>query len=351
MRLVLPEGPADLALYAKCLAAARGNHGDARTRAEGVGNARVADLLRIPNLGAQLKDLVASGSTAGLSAPLREYLQIANSFLEWSRSALDVMLPAMQSVRLGFTRFTIVTIGAGSGGTAEGAAKAVSSVSLDADDLPILKAILLFVTSEELLRMEMPQGLFAAEVRNGIAAETDRVLLSRIVDTSTPAIAASGSTAAAFLADLSAAVAALSISARSRLFLIVDPLTAATLALMPDGSGGLAFPDVSAEAGGLIGGVQIVPSGGIQRDTSGPTSLVLVDAAKLAAAGGSIIVDASAQASIEMETSPANSPSAATVFQSLWQQNKVGFRAERYFAVARLRDSAVATITGASYGA
>lgn len=348
MKLVLPEGPGDFVLLTKCLAAARGDHADARVRAEETGNARVAELLRIPNLGARLKDLVASGSTAELSQPLREYLLIGNSFLEWTRSAFDVMVAAMQAVRVGFGRIGIVTISAGSGGVAEGAPKPVSAISLAGDDLPITKVVLITVADEELFRMKT-QGLLATELRNGIAAETDREFLGRIVDSSAPAIAASGTTAAAFLADLGAAVAALSISVRSRLFLVADPQSVAALALLPDGAGALAFPDLDATQGGNIGGISVIPSAAIERD-SGGANLTLVDASKLAAERGGIVVDASNQALMEMQTSPVNPPTAATVMNSLWQENKIGMKCERYFAVTRLRDSAIARITNAGYG-
>lgn len=348
MKLVLPESPGDFVMLVKCLVGARGDHADARARAEAAGNARVAELLRIPNLGARAKDLVASGSAAELNRPLREYLLVGDSFLQWTRSAFDMMVEAMQAVRLGFGRIGIVTISAGSGGVAEGAPKPVSAISLAGNDLPISKVVLITVADEELFRMET-QGLLAAELRNGIAAETDREFLGRIVDSSTPAIAASGTTAGAFLADLGAAVAALSISARSRLFLVADPPSVAALALLPDDAGALAFPDLDATQGGSVSGIQVVPSAAIERD-SGGASLTLIDASKLAAARGGIVVDASAQALVEMQTVPTNPPTAVTVRNSLWQENKIGMKCERYFSVTRLRDSAVATITGASYG-
>lgn len=347
MKLVLPENPGDFVFYTRCLAGARGEHANARARAEAAGNVRVAELLRIPNLGARVKDLVASGSTAELSQPLREYLLMGNSFLEWTRSAFDVLVGVTQAVRVGFGRIGIVTISAGSGGVGESAPKPVSAISLAGDDLPITKVVLITVADEELFRMT-GQALLATELRDGLAAETDREFLARIVDTGVPAIAASGVTAAAFLADLGAAVAALSIGERSRLFLIADPQTVAALALMPDGAGALAFPDVDATQGGSIGGVQITPSAAVERDSSGAI-LTLVDASKLAASRGGIVVDASRQALIEMQTAPANPPSAATVRNSLWQENKIGMKCERYFSVACLRDSAVATITGANY--
>jgi len=195
------------------------------------------------------------------------------------------------------------------------------------------------------------EKLIDAELRRRLAPETDSQFLGAIVDSSTPTITASGSTAQAFLNDLTAATVALAdfISPQSRLFLIADRQTVATLALMPDADGARAFPDLSVTAGGSVAGVEIIPSGGVERDSSGAT-LTLVDATQLIGNAGSLTVDASAEALIEMQSAPTNPPTAATIFRSLWQHNEVGFRPERFLTVGRVRPQATAQIEGTSYG-
>jgi hypothetical protein len=60
-----------------------------------------------------------------------------------------------------------------------------------------------------------------------------------------------------------------------------------------------------------------------------------------------ITVDVSTEASIQGDTAPATPP---TGVLSLWQQNMVGIRAERYITWQRSIDAGVYYITAATYG-
>jgi DMSO reductase anchor subunit len=60
-----------------------------------------------------------------------------------------------------------------------------------------------------------------------------------------------------------------------------------------------------------------------------------------------ITVDVSTEASIQGDTAPATPP---TGVLSLWQQNMVGIRAERYITWQRSIDAGVYYITSAIYG-
>ena len=66
---------------------------------------------------------------------------------------------------------------------------------------------------------------------------------------------------------------------------------------------------------------------------------------------GGFEVDISREASLDMDSAPANPSTAATVMVSLWQRNLVGFRAERTINWARRRASAVSYLTGVNWGA
>jgi hypothetical protein len=55
------------------------------------------------------------------------------------------------------------------------------------------------------------------------------------------------------------------------------------------------------------------------------------------------------QASVQMDDAPTDPPGAAAVMTSLWQNNLVGLRAERYVNWKRGRESAVHVVTGADY--
>ena len=64
---------------------------------------------------------------------------------------------------------------------------------------------------------------------------------------------------------------------------------------------------------------------------------------------GQVMLDASNQASLQMDNAPTNPPTATTVMVSLWQMNMVGIRAERFINWTKRRAGAVQYITGAAY--
>jgi len=64
------------------------------------------------------------------------------------------------------------------------------------------------------------------------------------------------------------------------------------------------------------------------------------------------MIDASEQASVEMNTDPieTSSPAEQTELVSFWQRNLIGLRVDRFITWLRARDNAVALISGANYG-
>jgi hypothetical protein len=66
---------------------------------------------------------------------------------------------------------------------------------------------------------------------------------------------------------------------------------------------------------------------------------------------GEVLLDASNQASLEMDSAPTSPPTASTVLVSLWQHNMVGLRAERYINWTKRRPGAVQFIDSAAYTA
>jgi valyl-tRNA synthetase len=69
----------------------------------------------------------------------------------------------------------------------------------------------------------------------------------------------------------------------------------------------------------------------------------------LLADDGQVSIDASQEASLQMDTAPDSPATASTTFVSLWQQNQIGIRAERYINWAKRRSTAVAYISNAKY--
>jgi hypothetical protein len=64
---------------------------------------------------------------------------------------------------------------------------------------------------------------------------------------------------------------------------------------------------------------------------------------------GQTVIDASTEASVQMDSAPDSPPSAATNMVSLWQMNLIGLRAERWINWLKRRATAVAYLQGAKY--
>ena len=96
--------------------------------------------------------------------------------------------------------------------------------------------------------------------------------------------------------------------------------------------------------GGSIGNVPVLCSDGLPANTT-----VALDATQIAAATEALTFDVSRQATIVADTAPDSPPSASTVVTSLWAQDMIGSRLERYFGATRLRAGAVAAVNNVNY--
>jgi hypothetical protein len=61
------------------------------------------------------------------------------------------------------------------------------------------------------------------------------------------------------------------------------------------------------------------------------------------------MLDTSQQATVQLDTPGDSPPTAATVMTSLWQNDLVALKAERFIGAKLLRADACAKITGAAY--
>lgn len=103
------------------------------------------------------------------------------------------------------------------------------------------------------------------------------------------------------------------------------------------------FPSVAA-SGGSINGIPVITS-----EAVGTNIIALVPQYILFADDGGVTIDLSREASLQMADNPMNPADATTVFTSLWQNNLVGLRAERYVAWIKSIAGCVNMITGAAY--
>lgn len=131
---------------------------------------------------------------------------------------------------------------------------------------------------------------------------------------------------------------------------IMSSVTALALSLMQNPLGQTEFPGIGM-MGGTFFGLPVIVSEYLPSDSSGGI-VALVNASDIYEADeGGIDISMSTEASLQMDNAPDNPTTASTVMVSLWQRNLVGFRAERTINWARRRPSAVAYLTGVSWGA
>jgi hypothetical protein len=217
----------------------------------------------------------------------------------------------------------------------EADAKPISRMSLAANEIQYWKTVGISVLTDELVRSISPAAaeLIGNELRRAVGHTADQAFTELLSGTTgAPSTPSTGVAAAAFLADLRSALALISHGATARLYLIVPPALNDQLMLMRD-SGGWVL------ANGVVGtGIRVVCSDAITDDA------ILLDASQIAAASDTLTVDQSRNSALALDDSTAE----AGHLTSLFQNNLVAARAERYFGLEVLRDDCLCLITGVS---
>ena len=303
---------------------------------------------------ARANERVLEGITAAVSAgtlsdgtfasPLA-YQELSDAFLVSLRNfgVFDSALPYAVDVPLNM-QVAVTTTGVSGASTPEGQVKVISRISLAAQALTPRKAVAIIATTTELLRAGGAKAakLFQQELSRAVIAETDRAFLSVIASGITPTPSA-GSNAQAIASDMGALLGALTVGVGSKVFIAMSPGDAKHFAIQIGTTGERAFPGLTI-SGGDYAGATVIPTDAL----SG--SIVGFDASQIAMGSTGVELDASNQASIQMETAPDLPPTAATSYASLYQLNMTGLRATRYYGCERLRTSAVSVISGVNWG-
>ena len=105
---------------------------------------------------------------------------------------------------------------------------------------------------------------------------------------------------------------------------IMSPSNALSLSFRTNLDGSAQFPGVGLN-GGSYRGLTFITSG-----AAGANVIALQPQLILYADDGGVSIDASREASLQMDSAPASPADATTVYVSLWQTNTVGLRAERF---------------------
>lgn len=254
------------------------------------------------------------------------------------------------------------TAGATAGWVGEGAPKPVSKLAFDTTSLGMSKIAVIVALTEELVRTSNPSA--EATCRQDLIDTISQFMDEQFINPAITAVtnvspasvtngaqsyASSGSTVDQITADVAKM---LTFFATNRVRMrapvwVMNPRTAIALSMKRNTDGSFAFPGISA-TGGTFFGYKVVTSQSVGITGSpGTTYMTLMDASEiLMADDGGVTLDVSREASLQMNDAPS---AGAQQMVSLWQNNLIGLRAERYINYRRRRPQAVVTLTGLTY--
>lgn len=331
-----------------------------------------------PEVETVLKAAVAAGTTTDTAwaKPLVEYQNMASEFAELLRPATIIgRIPGLRNVPFNI-KVPRQTGGSSASWVGEGAPKPVSALAFDQISLGVTKLAGIVVMTDELVRFSNPsaEAIVRQDLIDTIVQTMDRdfvdpanagsagVKPASITNGVTPVVA-SGTDADAVRTDVQALMgkfvtANMSLSGA---VWIMTEMQALALALMLNPLGQREFPDIqiNGDSGGRFFGLPVVlsenipanPGAGGPPVTGDGARIILAKASEIMLADdGETLLDASNQASLQMDSAPTNPPVAATVMVSLWQMNLVGIRAERFINWTKRRPGAVQYIDAAKYG-
>ena len=250
----------------------------------------------------------------------------------------------------------IQTAGGSYGWVGQGMAKPVTSLAFGSAKLEMSKAAGIVVLTEELVKVSSPaaEEIVRDDMIAGIAAFLDQQFIDPAVAYLAnvhPASITNGITGTASsqhpLTDLMVLLnkfVAAKIPMRGAV-LMMNESNALAMSFLTGAGGMRMFPNVTIDGGSAEGINVIVTS------ATGTNVILLHPPAVLYADDGGVAVDVSRDASVQMDSAPANPTDATTVLVSLWQNNLVGLRAERFINWKRAVDAGVALVTGATYPA
>lgn len=373
MKRNLPPG-IEFARYAMCLMNAKGSAGDALKIAE----ARYPDDMRMQFI---LKAAVAAGTTTDptWAGALTQYTDFAGDFINFLRPMTIVgkfgtgSIPALRAIPFN-VRVKRQTSGGDAYWVGEGQPKPLTSFDFDTVTLRWAKVANIAVLTDEQVRFSSPSA--EATVRDAlaeaIAARQDLTFIdpavTAIADTRPASItngatshAASGTDAAAVRTDVGTLMTAFATAnlPYSQAVWIMNSTAAIQIFLMQNALGQPEFPGMLAD-GGVFMGRPVIVSDHIAQSGSPATGIVvlMIPSEVYLSDDGQVMVDASREASLQMDDSPTMASSSgspatptATSVVSMFQTNSVAIRAERYINWARRRDAAVQYLTGVAYAA
>ncbi len=319
----------------------------------------------------ELKAAVAAGTTtdAGYAGNLVYADNLANEFIEFLRPQTILGkfgqggIPSLRNVPFN-VRIPGMSAGANGYWVGQGAPKPLTRFTTNVTNLGFAKIAAIAVLTDELIRFSSPNADLLArdELAKAIRERSDidfidpakaaaaGVSPASITNGVTP-VTATGTTADDLRADLGTlwdTFLGANLSPTDAVY-IMSNRTALRLSLMLNPLGQREFPDINMNGGTLLG-VPVIASEYVPSDSAGGIIILVKASEILLADDGQVTVDASNEASLQMDDAPTNPPVAATVLVSMFQMNMTALRAERFINWAKARAASVAYIAGVNYG-
>jgi HK97 family phage major capsid protein len=321
-----------------------------------------------PDVETVLKSAVAAGTTTDSTwaSPLVQYQNLASEFIEFTRPLTIIgRIPGLRRVpfKVKLPRQT----GASTvNWVGEGKVKPISALAFDSVTLDFAKIAGIVVLTDELVRHSSPAAelLVRDDLSKGIVQFMDGQFVdpTKAADDVSPAsitngvtpITASGTNAAALRVDVKAVMQQFLDAdlTPSDAVWIMTQGTALSISLMTNDLGQPEFPGITMNGGTFLG-LPVVTSESVPGTGGSPTDGGLIILAKagdiLLADDGNVTVDASREASLQMDSAPDSPATASTVLVSMFQQNMMAIRAEREINWKKRRSASVQLIQGCKY--
>ena len=315
------------------------------------------------------KAAVGAGTTtdATWASPLVAYNVLASEFIELLRPATIIgKITNLRRVPFNI-QMPAATTGSSVNWVGENAPKPVTKMDFTTVTLRWAKAAGIIILTDELVRFSNPAA--EAVVRTDLVDAMTQFLDSQFVDPAVAeitnvspasitngvaAISRTGTNEAAFRADVKTlfnTFLAANLSAAGGVWIMTQQ-QALALSLMINALGQPSFPTITGEGGSLLG-YPVIASENVKSMGGSPadgSNLIFAKASEIMLADdGTTVIDASNQASVQMDSAPDSPPTASTTLVSLWQMNMTGIRAERWINWKKRRSTAVAYIQNALY--
>jgi HK97 family phage major capsid protein len=309
-------------------------------------------------------------TTAAFAGALIQYTDLANDFVNYLRPKTIIgRLPGLRNVPFKI-RVKRQTGGSTASWVGAGKAKPLSNSAFDTVTLDFTKLAALSVITDEVARLSTPSAEML--VRDDLAAAVIQTMDSDFIDPSnsgssnvkpasitngtTNTVATGTTTQAGIATDVQVLFSPL-ISANidtTECAWIMSPTTALGLSLLQNSLGQQVFPGVTIN-GGTFQGLPVVVSqaAGLVGNSDGAHIVVLVHTPSiLIADDGTVAVDVSREASIEMSDAPSNQSANGTgaSMVSMFQTNSLAVRAERWVNWVSSRSAAVSYLTAVHWG-